>query len=100
MGVVLGTLAPPAVLFSRHLWVNWPFWLVFVTRGRSKYIFSAFMMDCFLGGSGPMFRAIPEKLLGEAASSYGFVNPLFGFKDDAMPSTVCKSRPQAALGTA
>jgi hypothetical protein len=45
-----------------------------------------------------MFRAIPEKLLGEAASSYGSVNPLFGFKDDAMPSTVCKSRPQAALG--
>jgi len=49
------------------------------------------MMDCYLGGSGPLFRAIPKKLLGGSASSYGSVNPLFGFEEGARPSTVCVS---------
>ena len=54
------------------------------------------MMDCYLGGSGPRFRAILKKFVVGSASSYGSVNPLFGFKEDAMPSTVCLGRPQKA----
>jgi hypothetical protein len=69
MGVVLGTLIQLAVLYGRYFGANSHFWLLFEPRVRRKYIFGAFMMDCYLGGSGPRFRAIPKKLLGGSASS-------------------------------
>jgi hypothetical protein len=56
-------------------------------------------MGCYLGSSGTRFREVPKKMLGGSASSLGSVNPLFGFMEDAMPSTVCRGkRPKAASG--
>ena len=55
-------------------------------------------MGGYLGGSGIRFREVPKKMLGGSASSLWSVNPLFGFKEDAMPSTVCRGRPKAASG--
>ena len=69
MGVVLGTLVPLAVLFSRFFGVNCQFLLFSDAQRRYNCILCAFLMDCPLGGSGPRFRAIPKKLLGGCASS-------------------------------
>jgi hypothetical protein len=64
MGVVLGNLAPIAVLVGPNLGLKWSCCQLCVARRRLKCIFGAFMMDCSIAGSGPRFRAIPKKLLG------------------------------------